>query len=91
MTLYTEEQVNELHRALRDIVQWDDDLEYDWEDAGYRAMDALRCFEKITPIQLPSDEQIDDFADDNTTTLELYVGFKSGAKWMRDKIKGGEQ
>lgn len=46
---------------------------------------------EFNEIELPTDEQIDDFADDNTTTLELYVGFKSGAKWMRDKIKRSEQ
>jgi len=43
--------------------------------------------EYVTAIELPSDEQIDDFADHNTTTLELYVGFKSGAKWMRGQIE----
>ena len=59
MKLYTEEQVNELRRALKDVVQWDEFLEDDWEDAGYRAMDALRCFEMETPIELPSDEEIE--------------------------------
>ena len=55
MKLYTEEQVNELRRALRDIAQWDDYLEEDWQDM---AMDALKSFDKVHPIELPSDEEI---------------------------------
>ena len=64
MKLYTEEQVIELRRALRDIAQWDDYLEEDWGDAGHRAIDALRCFEKVTPIELPSDEEKREFTID---------------------------
>ena len=91
MKLYTEEQVNELRRALRDIAQWDEDLEDDWEDAGNRAMDALRCFEKQTPIELPSDEEISEEAD-SFFALESYnQTFTRGAKWMRNKIQGGNK
>ena len=31
--------------ALRDIRDWDDDLEDEWEDAGYRAIHALKIWE----------------------------------------------
>lgn len=92
MKLYTEEQVNELRRALRDIAQWDEDLEEDWEDAGNRAMDALRCFEKETPIELPSDEEIESKAEDYTDKFvaTALFAFEDGAKWMRDKIGGNK-
>ena len=99
MKLYTEEQVNELRRALRDIAQWDEFLEDDWEDAGNRAMDALRCFEKLTPIELPSDEEIEKGVKneypltghvgiDHRNYLRK-VGYIQGAKMVINKIQGG--
>ena len=49
-------------------------------------------------IELPSDEEIekesfDLYANHNTYSLNVrqYKAFKRGAKWMRDKIQGGEQ
>jgi hypothetical protein len=48
----------------------------------------------ITPIELPSDEEIekesfDLYANHNTYSLNVrqYKAFKRGAKWMRDKIR----
>ena len=41
----------------------------------------------ITPIELPSDEEI----DDRSYSDEQEKGFRNGAKWMRNKIQGGEQ
>ena len=38
--------------------------------------------ESITPIELPSDEEIEDVSGGD-------VSFELGAKWMRDKIQGG--
>jgi len=50
------------------------------------------------PIELPSDEEIekesfDLYANHSRYLLHLrqYKAFKRGAKWMRDKIQGGEQ
>ena len=37
----------------------------------------------LTPIKLPTDEEIDDEAIGSSNS------FRSGAKWMRNKIKGG--
>jgi hypothetical protein len=91
MKLYTEEQVNELRRALIDIAQWDEYLEDDWEDAGNRAMDALRCFEKETPIELPTDEEIHNECQIGGMDTNQQLCFQLGAKWMRDKIKGGNK
>jgi hypothetical protein len=41
---------------------------------------------QLTPIELPSDEEID-YAE---TQMPMNT-FELGAKWMRDKIQGGEQ
>lgn len=42
----------------------------------------------LTPIELPTDEEIAKGAEWLDNPLER-IGFKEGAKWMRDKIKGG--
>ena len=39
--------------------------------------------ERLTPIELPSDEEIEEGFD---THNEKYYIFSEGAKWMRDKI-----
>ena len=52
----------------------------------------------LTPIELPSDEEINEVAmvvygfdaRDIKDVLE-YKAFKRGAKWMRDKIQGGNK
>ena len=41
----------------------------------------------ITPIEIPSDEEI----DDRSYSDEQEKGFRNGAKWMRDKIQGGNK
>ena len=43
---------------------------------------------KLTPIELPSDEEIWDKADEEDEIGKHYA-FIRGAEWMRDKIKGG--
>lgn len=56
------------------------------------AMDIARCqpdltfdkvLEELTPIQLPSDEDISKESRGKTTNIPA---FNNGAKWMRDKI-----
>jgi hypothetical protein len=50
-------------------------------------------FEKLTPIELPSDEEIkqesDEFELNSKVSLGMHISFENGAKWMRDKIQGG--
>ena len=46
--------------------------------------------ESLTPIELPSDEEIDSIAPSSGTAL-TNKAFKLGAKWMRDKIQGGNK
>jgi seryl-tRNA synthetase len=91
--LYTEEQVNELRRALKDIAQWNEDLEDMWEDAGSRATDALKSFKNVTSIELPSDEEIENDAKSYHEKNKLKsdyphcpYSFEDGAKWLKDKI-----
>ena len=49
--------------------------------------------EHLTPIELPSDEEIDEkaFQVPYDNTKDFYdLQFIKGAKWMRDKIRGNE-
>jgi hypothetical protein len=47
----------------------------------------------LTPIELPSDEEIEASKFPlNSPEQELWNGgYEEGAKWMRNKIQGGEQ
>ena len=75
MKLYTEEEIK---RLLKEQIIFDD------ED-----------FDKLTPIELPSDEEISEEVTCSNLGLRydfsMSAGFKKGAKWMRDKIQGGNQ
>jgi hypothetical protein len=84
MKLYTEEQVRQMLEVCRDSDLYDHILTFD---------DILKT---ETPIELPSDEEIEKesfnlYANHNTYSLQVrqYKAFKRGAKWMRDKIQGG--
>jgi len=74
--LYTEEQVR---KAIA--------LGYDWCHQKHIPDDFMidNFINSLTPIQLPTDEEIYKESDNY-----LY-GFSDGAKWMRDKIKGGQE
>jgi len=47
----------------------------------------------LSPIELPTDEEIDAYVKSTGyyghCTDEFREGIELGAKWMRDKIKGG--
>ena len=85
MKLYTEEQV----RKLLKKAFWQDFNEGDTEQS---------IISELTPIELPSLEEIElksvEYST-NTETKEFYKDccwdFQNGAKWMRDKIKGGNK
>jgi hypothetical protein len=55
-----------------------------------KSLEPFDCFDdlvnSLNPIELPTDKEIEE-------TLGTAGGglFAKGAKWMRDKIKGGEQ
>jgi len=73
MKLYTEEQV----RKLLKKAFWQDFYEGDTEES---------LISELTPIELPTDEEIEE-------TLGAAAGglFCKGAKWMRDKLQGGNK
>jgi hypothetical protein len=86
MKLYTEEQVKEIY--FKGVHNGRLHIEGKCSDE----------VELLTPIELPSDDEIekesfDLYANHNTYSLNVrqYKAFKGGAKWMRDKIQGGEQ
>ena len=83
MKLYTEEQVIELTKAAFTAGQNNNSFIF-WEE-----------LKNITPIELPSDEEIKKY-----TPYPLGKGFynplysnkwEEGAKWMRNKIQGGDK
>jgi len=81
MKLYTEEEIRKFFTE-----KYDEGLSID------------ELIEILTPIELPSDEGISEesmdlYGKDSRYLLHVhqYKAFKRGAKWMRDKIQGGEQ
>ena len=79
MKLYTEEQVRQAWN-----VAYIDALAIDNEDYKPKFYDDF--INELTPIELPTDEEIDMKIEDSSYSLEFDAGFISGAKWMRDKI-----
>jgi hypothetical protein len=81
MKLYTEEQVKEIY--FKGVHNGRLHIEGKCSDE----------VELLTPIQLPTDEEIDEkaFQVPYDNTKDFYdLQFIKGAKWMRDKIKGTE-
>ena len=91
MKLYTEEQMHtvmllalgryEIH-SNRKVLKENHDL-----------------IDSLTPIELPSDEEIEEYADNvmpyaekiGGETYTAYRAIKLGAKWMLNKIQGGNK
>ena len=76
MKLYTEEQLKQIFVSHYFIT--DNELE------------------ELTPIELPSDDEIDEESPyvPNDASIDFWShkeGFVDGAKWMRDKIQGGNK
>ena len=90
MKLYTEEQVMEAIKSGFTLAMLTD---------GGLKEHQKEFIETLTPIELPSDEEIEDkgkwvFNDAGHTIYTHYntvPSWVAGAKWMRDKIKGGKQ
>jgi hypothetical protein len=81
MKLYTEEQVIEMTKAACTAGHNNDAFIF-WE-----------VYKNITPIELPSDEEIEaSMFPLNSPEQELWNGgYEEGAKWMRNKIQGGNK
>ena len=71
--LYTEEQV----RKLLKKAFWQDFYEDDTEDS---------LINELTPIELPTDEEIDIYVKSHKYDDMFENLLEYGAKWMRDKI-----
>ena len=86
MKIYTEEQVREMLEVCIDIDLYEHILTFE---------DILKT---QNHIELPSDDEIREESMDLYGKLSAsindvlqYKAFKRGAKWMRNKIQGGEQ
>lgn len=80
--IYTEEQVK---KAIA--------LGYDWCHQKHIPVDFMidNFINSLTPIQLPTDEEIKEEVSKLKFSKEGYRGgVIEGMIWMRDKIKGGQ-
>ena len=78
MKLYTEEQIKKIQQAIL----------CNHKDA---IMDENYCLNVTTPIELPSDKEIKDASIKYYVNKSACFYFEIGAKWMRDKIQGGNK
>ncbi len=46
-----------------------------------------RDLDNLTPIELPSDEEIDDKIEESSYSLEYDAGFRFGIEWVINHIK----
>ena len=79
MKLYTEEQLINTAEAIRDYLK-------NYPEKFHESM-IEKHFKNLTPIELPSDEEI----EKESLKSDFEYTFRNGAKWMRNKIQGGEQ
>jgi hypothetical protein len=81
MKLYTEEQVKAM------LIKTD----------KFTPLHIDHLMDEITPIEIPSDEEIEEVASDYRSNskfcdIETFEdGAKFAIKWMRDKIQGGNK
>ena len=79
MKLYTENQVKKMLEVCRDSDLYEHILTFE---------DILKT---ETPIELPSDKEIKDASIKYYVNKSACFYFEIGAKWMRDKIQGGNK
>ena len=81
MKLYTKEQVKEMFE------QFQTHLPFHYEILLKEHMN------KLTPIELPSDEEVEKMMESDGMEFDEFdpydVSYLGGAKWMRNKIQGG--
>ena len=78
MKLYTEEQLLNTADAIRDYLK-------NYPEKFHESM-IEKHLKNLTPIELPSDEEIDKEIEWLDNPLER-LNFKAGIRWMRDKIR----
>ena len=75
MKLYIEEQLHELiYKYRKNLAEF-----------SLNKPTAQNLIDELTPVTLPTDEEVEERAERNISPFS----FEDGAKWMRDKIKGG--
>ena len=72
MKLYTEKQVKQM------LIKMDE----------FTLLHINRLMDEMTPIELPSDEEIREQAKGHSTFAPSFI---YGVEWMRDKIQGGNK
>lgn len=55
-----------------------------------RGLTHEEVLEQFVPIQLPTDEELEKIAKEKHIGLSYRRCFLQGAKWMRNKIQGGQ-
>jgi hypothetical protein len=86
MKLYTEEQVRQMLFDLGSVLF---NNNQNGIEEGEPATHFDYIIEDCTPIEIPSDEEIDKangYAYWGKPNGGKYIAFNDGAKWMRDKI-----
>ncbi len=83
MKLYTEEQ-------LIQAIKWAQKCDHDCGGVYFYYETSNDILEDLTPIELPSDQEIHKELDIkfNHRWDRVSLGVYDGAKWMRDKIQG---
>ena len=83
MKLYTEEDIRKAwNTAYTDALAID---EPDYKPKFYEDF-----IQSVTPIELPTDEEVE-IKSSHIGILSSQKAFIGGAKWMRDKIQGGDK
>jgi hypothetical protein len=87
MKLYTEDDVRKAIELARDV---------DYDGTNDHTYSEEEIVAALNPIELPSDEEIGKGREINITIdkVDMWLErlyFTIGAKWMRDKIQGGNQ
>ena len=81
MKLYTEEQILNSMKSVK----------YYIEHYNENVIDSIidKHLKALQPIELPSDEEIDERFDTSSNRLDSQMyesGFRDGAKWLKEQI-----
>ena len=75
MKLYTEEDIKQVINLSRESYGYD----------GYK-FDENEIFKELTPIEMPSDEDLEKAQKEQRLTMEEMCRFEEGVEWMIKQI-----
>ena len=75
MKLYTEEDIKQVINLSRESYGYD----------GYK-FDENEIFKELTPIELPSDEDLEKAQKEQRLTMEEMCRFEEGVEWVIKRI-----